>query len=1271
MSQPKLTLRPPPNVDFVQGYPGIPPGGPDRPQAAVKGAIEVRVGPQGVKAKWVRIELRKIETLPGGGVTNTFFDFVGQSPINLWQSPNDEYTTLHTNDFSFFIRIPESIPPTITLEKGAGIRYELIASICVQGKKGFLRRDKPTITATASTIIIDKHELHSTWPIYSQPETRTHSQDGVTLIVDRAHTCYGPGDRVVVNATVKSDTVHTVTLRGFEFMLRETTVFRAGPHTQGKKGSPQVKVASVGEQKVPVNVTLYGGTHHKAELSVTIPSNHTSATINAARHIDITYVLTVKALMSTGQPVSMDLPVMISNWPRSVSQEAMRRIGHAFNVSLPGQPAPPSGHSTATQSGFAPALMGKAGLNPPPPATSSGRTNSSHGYSSSIDHKPSIPDLRSPKIGQFATSPIGSDRANGDRFGLAVDEFGSRKKGSDHGHSSFAAQTIGALKVAADTAGASARGGSAASSETNSAAAPVGRPRSSSGRGGNSQQRLTIANMTEEEIKEHMEAEAELARRQPSVIMESPTSISAPENPLAKSPPTKVSPLPAATTTVTPATTAPVSPVPQPAMSPLAKRWPTAEEEKKRLYESAVAKVERVQQRVISTSESMSETPGDSGSGSVAVAPPSTPPANKTRWLTAEEEKARLYEQAQAAVARSRSYDGSVASPVTAAQFPSMSAGAALFSEAMSAINRPLVPGTPPTASGSGPVPPSSSPSPPTAQGSIASPTPMRQSTSSTPLSAADEKAMLQRYYEAKNKVYQTQMGNTPGVSPASPMPAAAAAPMVAGGMAGVVSPTLSPATYSPLTSPMHTRQSTASSMLSAADEKAMLQRYYEAKNKVYQTQTAHYGRVPGNAEPVPYDALYPTSPQASSATPSQSQPLSPPPSHTPVAGGPPPAFQPTPGSSSQHPILSEKERLRRHFEAQDAANAISPQYSPSPQSQWQPPPPPDPYPGSPPPPHVYPQSPPPMGAMSPDPWFSAAAMSPMNPPPFSPSGNPSQPLSAYEEKEMLKRHFGMQDGAARNSAVPPTPPPRSSQMMNGPRGRPPPTPPMSPNTPGGARPLTAAEEKARLRAMYEAEDRTGRSPPPVHVPPMAGVPMPYPSPPPSNGYHSAEMSEYERRGSAASPAPTEVPRTPPPPPPLAPKPPREYIEETRAEDLRTAAKLQAIDSADPGNVIASLKAADPDLASLATTDLRTDDDDGETDGGAEPDVDDGEHTFGPGALSAMMNGSSPAASSADAGRAGSPSSADTPVANGSIPFSSVPPPPPLPPKVPVGAGSD
>ncbi|KAI8989803.1 hypothetical protein BD414DRAFT_439095, partial [Trametes punicea] len=1017
MSQPKLTLRPPPNVDFVQGYPGIPPGGPDRPQAAVKGAIEVRVGPQGVKAKWVRIELRKIETLPGGGVANTFFDFVGQSPINLWQSPNDEYSSLHTNDFPFLIRIPESIPPTITLEKGAGIRYELIASICVQGKKGFLRRDKPTITATASTIVIDKHELHSTWPIYSQPETRMHSQDGVTLIVDRAQTCYGPGDRVVVNATVKSDTVHTVMLRGFEFMLRETTVFRAGPHTQGKKGSPQVKVASIGEQKVPVNVTLYGGTQHKAELSVTIPSNHTSATINAARHIDITYVLTVKALMSTGQPVSMDLPVMISNWPRSVSMEAMRRIGHAFNVSLPGQPSSHRTHPTAAQSGFAPALMGKAAARPlQAPATTSSRTNSSHGYTSSLDYRPSVPDLRSPKStpGQFATSPLPSDRAHPDRLGVAADEFGMRKRSFEQGHSSFAAQTIGALRVAADSVTTSGRGGSAASSETNSAGAAGSRPRSNSGRGGPAPQRLTIANVTEEEIREHMEAEAELARRKPSVIMESPSSLtagdgqsssSAPvptavENSLTSSAPTMT----AASTTAegaspaTPkpstATPNPLSPAPKPVTSPLAQRWPTAEEEKKRLYELAKANVARVQGRAINTSETSLSMPADSGSGGATTAPAPAPATRKTptRWPTAEEEKARLYEQAQAAVARAHSFDG-IVSPGASARSASMSAGASYYPETVSAANRPVASAAAPATPTSAPVltasPAAMSPtSPPAPLSSIASPTPARQSSTSPLLSAADEKAMLQRYYEAKNKVYQTQMGIASGAPPpSSPPPAAVSSPVQAQALQS-----LSSAAVSPLASPTPARQSTAP-LLSAADEKAMLQRYYEAKNKVYQTQTAHYGRVPGNAEPVPYEALYPDSQQATPPAPSHPRPLSPPMTHAPPPGVPPPAFQPASGSSSQHPILSEKERLRRHFEAQDAAAAAARQHSPPPQAQWQAPPPQDPFPGSPlppppPTPHAYPQSPPTV-PMSPDAaarfggFGSATATSPTSPPPF------------------------------------------------------------------------------------------------------------------------------------------------------------------------------------------------------------------------------------------------------------------------------------------------
>ncbi|KAJ7063077.1 hypothetical protein C8F01DRAFT_1131451 [Mycena amicta] len=332
MSQVKLTLRPPPNVDFVHGYPGIPPG-PDRPQAAVKGAIEVRTGPQGAKAKWVRIELRKVEMLPGGGVVNTFHDFVGPSPVNLWTS-SEEYGLLRSQDFPFSIRIPESIPPSIDLQNKAGISYELVASVCTKGKKGFLRKRKSVVVSTQADILVDKHELHSTWPVYCQPETRNMIQEGVTLIVERNSTCYGPGDKVSLFATVKSDALQTVILRGFELTLKESTVYRAGPYASGKKSAPQVRLLTISETKLPVNATLYGGTQHRAELACMISPDHTTTTLNAARHIDINYTLSVKALMGTGTPLIMEMPVIVSNWQRTVSMEAIRRIGPVPSLSL-------------------------------------------------------------------------------------------------------------------------------------------------------------------------------------------------------------------------------------------------------------------------------------------------------------------------------------------------------------------------------------------------------------------------------------------------------------------------------------------------------------------------------------------------------------------------------------------------------------------------------------------------------------------------------------------------------------------------------------------------------------------------------------------------------------------------------------------------------------------------------------------------------------------------------------------------------------------------
>ena len=184
--------------------------------------------------------------------------------------------------------------------------------------RGFLRKAKPVVVSTISSIIIDKHELHSTWPVYCQPETRhiASAQDGVSLSVQRNNTCFGPGDRISVTAVVKSDSLHTIILRTLELSLKEATVFRAGIIGPGKKSAPQERQLNIAEGKLAVNATLYGGASHTAELSCMLPPAHTTTTLNAARHIDVTYTLVIKALLGTGGPLVMELPVIISNWQR-------------------------------------------------------------------------------------------------------------------------------------------------------------------------------------------------------------------------------------------------------------------------------------------------------------------------------------------------------------------------------------------------------------------------------------------------------------------------------------------------------------------------------------------------------------------------------------------------------------------------------------------------------------------------------------------------------------------------------------------------------------------------------------------------------------------------------------------------------------------------------------------------------------------------------------------------------------------------------------------
>ncbi|EIN06986.1 hypothetical protein PUNSTDRAFT_135687 [Punctularia strigosozonata HHB-11173 SS5] len=921
-------------------YPGIPPG-PDRPQAAVKGAIELRVAPQGVKAKWVRIEMRKIETLPGGGQNNVFVDFVGQSPVNVWQASED-YAMLHTQDFPFYIRIPDTIPPSLALEKGAGIKYELIATVCIKGKKGFFRRDKSIVLSTTAPIIIDKHELHSVWPLYQQPETRKFTQDGVTLTIDRNHTCYGPGDRVSVSATLKSDSLHTVILRGFEFTLKETTVFRAGPHATGKKAVPQVRVSVIGDQKVPVNATLYGGNQHKTELSCMIPSMHTSTTLNSARHIDITYILVVRALMGTGKPIIVDLPVMISNWPRNVSVEAIKRIGPTQALSLV--------HQGPTSQSSPQGVIVQTPANPQYPNTVSG--------------------VASRPAQEFDAGKQYTTLASTGQNGYGVDEFGYNRP---------------AMSSSATKAGANAVQNSYGAGR---------RPGSPDGPNGNEASRMSISTSTSGP-NARVAPSAQFAQRRFTVtnIDENDSPVSSDEHlePEKKAPPPS---------------------------TPPQNQWLTAEQEKQLLYERARAQAERTQTMAANPLAPMALPINLHQDAGPIMSSPGPVPKLANGWMPAEEEKQRLYNEATALAARTQGY-------------------------ASSLHNRT------------------------NSQGSHAS---MARTGSPQP-----------GFPPAQSLYGQVPNGRSVGGSSAYPTPA--------------------PSTHSPpRTGPA--ALSSQPQYASAEQEKAMLRRYEEARAAVDRVQSyGGYEQEPvaggsgaaSTSDPIPYDALFPA-PQNMAGSGAASVDM-------------PPAFNVGKPYTS---ALDEKERARRYYEAQDAV------------------------------------------ARAQHPYANGGRHSPPPPAPTpSYSGSSQQPLS---EKEVLRRKFEADDAAALRSGPPPQPPPRGAPPPPGspPRGMNPrggsgagnsglrsPLPvPGSPvpssGFPGGFKPLTAAEEKARLKAQYEAEDR------------QSGA------------------------SSSSGPPPSQYASIPPPPP-LMPRPPKEYIQETQAANARSQ---QGHDLAD----VAGLSSATPQI---------------------------------------------------------------------------------------------
>ena len=194
--------------------------------------------------------------------------------------------------------------------------------------RGLLRRESSPLQTASTEIVILKHELHATWPVYAQPEDRHTQKDGLYLTVSRKKTCLGAAnDHIMMQAVLRSDVV--VSLKSFELALVQKLAYpNPGASQLGKKAPvvqpPQPHSTLISEQKRPTDVIIQPGTHKMCELTCMLPPNYAAMTVATARLIENTYDVYVSAILDGGGSIAVCMPITVSPFPIAYSMDMMQ-----------------------------------------------------------------------------------------------------------------------------------------------------------------------------------------------------------------------------------------------------------------------------------------------------------------------------------------------------------------------------------------------------------------------------------------------------------------------------------------------------------------------------------------------------------------------------------------------------------------------------------------------------------------------------------------------------------------------------------------------------------------------------------------------------------------------------------------------------------------------------------------------------------------------------------------------------------------------------------
>lgn len=207
--------------------------------------------------------------------------------------------------------------------------------------RGLIRKDTASsVIQSTHPLVLEKHELHSNWPIYHIPDDHEQTANEVYARIYRKQTCYAPGDKVEARIILTSKNVSPVKIKTVALSIRETVTFRGSKRGSRMLGgvtkTANQKTEMIAQKAQQVGSKIYKGDTKTFDIALVVPKSHSLMTIQTAKHIEISY--TMRVYVDTKQPIIIDhLPLTITTTPASVSGKVVPQIGYVPGLSAPAE----------------------------------------------------------------------------------------------------------------------------------------------------------------------------------------------------------------------------------------------------------------------------------------------------------------------------------------------------------------------------------------------------------------------------------------------------------------------------------------------------------------------------------------------------------------------------------------------------------------------------------------------------------------------------------------------------------------------------------------------------------------------------------------------------------------------------------------------------------------------------------------------------------------------------------------------------------------------